>query len=401
MISRFLTQQLIEYLRFFPVLGIVGPRQVGKTTLAKLLMQSTPKESIYFDLENPQTYEQIQAQPVWFFSQFKDKTVIIDEVQLMLPLFPLLRSLIDEYRVAGRFILLGSASPEFLATSQETLAGRIAFQELSTLALSEVKQMGINQKVSWFRGGFPDAILAPEDKFWWAWQQNYIKSYAERDLALLGVAENPIVLQRLLRMLASLHGSLLNVSSLSNSLQIEQRKLKKYLNLLEQSFLIRSLAPWSVNISKRLIKSPKIYFRDTGNLHYLLNLSSYESLVENHLIGNSWEGYVIEQVCKQLKDDVVPYFYRTSNGAEIDLVLVRGIKPIVAIEIKLSTANSLKKGSTEAINDLATQHNFIVTTEGGNFYFRPQWMVCNVPEIIQHLIDLELCFQYNPTSPTS
>jgi predicted AAA+ superfamily ATPase len=162
------------------------------------------------------------------------------------------------------------------------------------------------------------------------------------------------------------------------------------IDILEQAFLIRRLQPWFVNISKRVIKSPKFYYRDSGNLHYLSNIFDYDSLLRNKLIGHSWEGYVIEQICNTLHNSVKPYFYRTSNGAETDLVLVKGITPIVAIEIKLSSANSLTKGSTEAINDLKTEHNFIVTTEGGNYFTRPEWKVCNLEEIMVNLANLGL-----------
>jgi uncharacterized protein len=305
-------------------------------------------------------------------------------------LFPMLRSLIDQDRRAGRFMLLGSASPNFLAKSQETLAGRIAFEVLSPFLLNELTAQGISLTQHWFRGGYPSAILAPSEKLWWAWQQNFVKSYVERDLAILGINESPIVLYRTLKMLANLHGSLLNVSDLTKSLQMDQRKVKQYLYTLEQAYLIRTLQPWHVNIPKRMVKSPKVYLRDTGNLHYLLDLNHYDLLTQHPAVGNSWEGYVIEQVCNSLADGVMPYFYRTSNGAEIDLVLVRGISPVVSIEIKLSTTNSLSKGNTEAINDLGTVYNFVVTTQGGDELIRPQWRVCNPTELRQHLVLLGL-----------
>ena len=395
MIARTQKENIKTLLSYFPAVGLVGPRQVGKTTLVKSLMAELPKPCVYFDLESPTTYNQIADNPEWFLSQYVDKTVIIDEIQWMLRLFPLLRSLIDDNRSPGRFILLGSASPEFLAKSHETLAGRIAFEVLNPLSFSEVKNQHISLQSHWLRGGYPAAILAPTDGLWWAWQQNFVKSYIERDLGLLGISENSVTLFRVVKMLANLHGALLNVSDLSKSLQLDQRKIKAYLAILEQAFLIRTLQPWFTNVPKRLVKSPKLYIRDSGNLHYLLDLNSYELLIQNPAVGNSWEGYVIEQICNVLTDGVMPYFYRTSNGSEIDLVLVRGIAPVVAIEIKLSTANSLRKGTIEAAQDLGTVHNFVLTTEGGNSMLRPQWRVCNVTELLGHLSGLGLIISQN------
>lgn len=390
MIERKQKTAIKELLSYFPAVGIVGPRQVGKTTLVKSLASELAQESIYFDLELPSIYELLTQNPEWFLSQYRDKTVIIDEVQWMLSLFPMIRSLIDTERRAGRFILLGSASPAFLSKSLETLAGRIAFEALNPFTLNELSEEAISPQQHWLRGGYPSAILAPSDTLWWAWQQNFIKSYIERDLGLLKLNEIPLILYRLLKMIANLHGSLLNISDLSRSLQVDQRKVKNYLDVLEQAYIIRTLQPWHVNIPKRLVKSPKIYIRDSGNLHYLLDLNSYETLILHPAVGNSWEGYVVEQICNNLQEAVMPYFYRTANGAEIDLVLVKGIHPIASIEIKLSTAQSLSKGSTEAVQDLQTSHNFVVTNEGGDYFLRPQWRVCNLTELTQHLSTLGL-----------
>ena len=390
MIERKQKGNIKDLLSYFPAVGVVGPRQVGKTTLVKALAEELPNESVYFDLELPSTYERISQDPEWFLSQYMTKTVIIDEIQWMLGLFPMLRSLIDTNRKAGRFILLGSASPAFLAKSQETLAGRIAFEVLQPFGLSELTKEAILPQQHWLRGGYPSAILAPTDALWWAWQRNFIQSYAERDLVLLGIGESPQTLYRIFKMLANLQGSLLNISDLAKSLQIDQRKIKSYINLLEQAYLVRTLQPWHVNIPKRLVKSSKIYVRDSGNLHYLLDLNTYDTLIAHPAVGNSWEGYVIEQICNSLNDAVMPYFYRTANGAEIDLVLVKGIEPVVSIEIKLSTVQSLGKGSTEAIQDLKTTHNFVVTTDGGDYLLRPQWRVCNLAELHKYLQALDL-----------
>jgi uncharacterized protein len=395
MIERQQAKQIKKLIKHFPAVGIVGARQVGKTTLVKGLEPFLDKPCVYFDLESPRVMAQLKDNPEWFLSQYQDKTVIIDEVQLMLELFPLLRSLIDENRVAGRFILLGSASPTFLAKSSETLAGRIAYIELPPLHFSEVISEEIDLKKHWFRGGFPDALLAPDDDIWALWQENFIRTYITRDLVSLGITINQSSLYNLLQMLTGVHGSVIIYSDLANSLNINYKLITQTIDVLEQAFLIRRLQPWAV--SKRVVKSPKLYYRDSGNLHHLSNVFDYDLLIRNKLIGHSWEGYVIEQVCNALHHSVKPYFYRTTNQAEMDLVLVKGITPLVSIEIKLSSANSLTRGSTEALNDLKTEHNFIITTEGGNYFIRPEWKVCNVLEVLKNLG--ELGFLSNNISP--
>ena len=390
MIERIQKIQIEKLIKHFPAVGIVGPRQVGKTTIVKNLKEFLDKPSIYFDLESPRTYNQIKENPEWFLTQYQDQTVIIDEIQLMLELFPILRSLIDLCRVSGRFVLLGSASPEFLAKSSETLAGRIAYLELYPIHFSELANQHIDIKTHWFRGGFPDALLAPDDEIWALWQENFIKTYIGRDLPSLGISASSTLLFNLLKMLTGVHGSVLNYSDLTNALNVHLRNIIHYIDVLEQAFLVRRLQPWFINISKRVVKSPKFYFRDSGNLHHLSDVFDYHSLVRNTLVGRSWEGYIIEQICNKLSNSVKPYFYRTSQGAEVDLVLVKGITPIVSIEIKLSSSSSLTKGSTEAIKDLKTAHNFIVTSEGGNYYSRPEWKVVNLPEILQNLTELDI-----------
>jgi uncharacterized protein len=389
MINRKTEKQIEKLIQHFPVVGIIGARQVGKTTLAKKIAMLLPKKSIYFDLESPQVFSQITDNPTWFLNQYQDHTIIIDEVQLMLPIFPLLRSLIDQKRESGRFILLGSASLDFLAKSSETLAGRIAYIELSPILYQEIeKNSTISIHTHWFRGGFPDALLSADDEVWAIWQDNFIRTYISKDLPVLGIMASASALYNMLQMLTGVHGSLLTISDLANALNLNFRTVIHYIEVLEQAFLIRRLQPWSVNVSKRVVKSPKLYFRDTGNLHYLSNIMGYDWLVRNRLVGHSWEGYVIEQVCCCLINNIKPYFYRTSNGAEIDLVLVQGITPMASIEIKLSNANMLSKGSTEALKELQTPHNFVVTTDGGNYFHNPQWKVCNISELLNNLIEL-------------
>jgi uncharacterized protein len=390
MIKRALINEIPKLLSFFPVLGLIGPRQVGKTTLVKALSEQLPKPILYLDLENINDYTLLEKDPQWFLEQQIDKIVVIDEVQRMLSLFPLLRSLIDQKPEGGRFILLGSASPELLAKSSETLAGRIVYRELTSIRLDEAKQSNIGLEQHWLRGGFPRALLAPDAELWHDWQESFMKTYVETDLRLLGLKASPIVIQKLLRMLVTIQGMTVNYSNIGNSMGISGVTIQNYMDYLEHSFIIRRLQPYFVNVGKRLVKSPKLYFRDTGVLHYLSNIDDYDSLVTNIIAGHSWEGYVIEQIISRLAGNVQPYYYRTQNGAEIDLCLLKGNQIVAAFEIKLSNKPSTSKGNTEAVQDLKSQHNFIVTPSSEAFAINSQWQVCNIENIWEYLQPLKV-----------
>lgn len=390
MIKRTLINEIPKLLSFFPVLGLIGPRQVGKTTLVKVLSEQLPKPILYLDLENLNDYTLLEKDPQWFLEQQTDKIVVIDEVQRMLSLFPLLRSLIDQKPEGGRFILLGSASPELLAKSSETLAGRIVYRELTSIRLDEAKQSNIGLEQHWLRGGFPRALLAPDAELWYDWQESFMKTYVETDLRLLGLKASPIVIQKLLRMLVTIQGMTVNYSNIGNSMGISGVTIQNYMDYLEHSFIIRRLQPYFVNVGKRLVKSPKLYFRDAGILHYLSNIDEYDSLVTNIIAGHSWEGYVIEQIISRLAGNVHPYYYRTQNGAEIDLCLLKGNEIVAAFEIKLSNKPSTSKGNTEAVQDLKSQHNFIVTPSSEAFTINSLWQVCNIENIWEYLQPLKV-----------
>lgn len=390
MIKRTLINEIPKLLSFFPVLGLIGPRQVGKTTLVKALSEQLMKPILYLDLENLNDYTLLEKDPQWFLEQQTDKIVVIDEVQRMLSLFPLLRSLIDQKPEGGRFILLGSASPELLAKSSETLAGRIVYRELTSIRLDEAKQSNIGLEKHWLRGGFPRALLAPDAELWYDWQESFMKTYIETDLRLLGLKASPIVIQKLLRMLVTIQGMTVNYSNIGNSMGISGVTIQNYMDFLEHSFIIRRLQPYFVNVGKRLVKSPKLYFRDAGMLHYLSNIDDYDSLVTNIIAGHSWEGYVIEQIISRLAGNVQPYYYRTQNGAEIDLCLLKGNDIVAAFEIKLSNKPSTSKGNTEAVQDLKSQHNFIITPSSEAFAINSLWQVCNIEHIWEHLHPLKV-----------
>ena len=390
MVKRTLINKIPKLLSFFPVLVLIGPRQVGKTTLVKALTEQLTKPVLYLDLENLNDYALLEKDPQWFLEQQIDKIVVIDEVQRMLSLFPLLRSLIDQKPESGRFILLGSASPELLAKSSETLAGRIVYRELTSIRLDEAKQSNIGLEQHWLRGGFPRALLAPDAELWYDWQESFMKTYIETDLRLLGLKASPIVIQKLLRMLVTIQGMTVNYSNIGNSMGISGVTIQNYMDYLEHSFIIRRLQPYFVNVGKRLVKSPKLYFRDTGVLHYLSNIDNYDSLVTNIIAGHSWEGYVIEQIISRLAGNVQPYYYRTQNGAEIDLCLLKGNEIVAAFEIKLSNKPSTSKGNTEAVQDLKSHHNFIVTPSSEAFAINSLWQVCNIENIWEHLQPLKV-----------
>ncbi|MFD2284897.1 DUF4143 domain-containing protein [Pedobacter petrophilus] len=279
-----------------------------------------------------------------FLENLQDQTVIIDEVQLLPELFSLLRPLIDAKRTPGRFILLGSASPELVKGISETLAGRISYNELSPIGLTELPDE-ITFEQHWFRGGFPESLLSENDQSSKEWIDDFIVSYVERDLAkMFGVELAPKLLRNFWSMLAHLNGNLFNGESFARSLSVSAPTVNRYLDFLEGGYLIRRLQPWYVNAKKRLVKSPKTYVRDTGILHRLLNIQDYDSLYGHPAIGASWEGYVIEQIAQLKTAQTELFFYRTQTGAECDLVIVQGVKPIACIEIKLSNAPTVSKG---------------------------------------------------------
>lgn len=376
MIKRLKHQEFIDNLNYFPVLGIVGPRQVGKTTLSKTIIQELKKDTIYLDLEDPKDIAKI-ADPNLFFERNEDKCIILDEVQREPSLFPVLRSMVDKNRIPGRFIILGSASPELIRDSSESLAGRIAYEELTPFNLTEISA-NVQMLDHWMKGGFPDSLLAPNNKIQQTWMRNFIQTYIERDLPMLGLAADRGTIRRLWTMIAHMNGSLLNMSNLSKSLALTSPTIKNYLFFLEEAFLIRQLPSFSTNLKKRLVKAPKVYIRDSGISHFLLGVESFNQLEGMPILGNSWEGYVVEQICQLTFNDFEPYFYRTHEGAEIDLLLVKAGKPAYALEIKYTSAPKLSRGNTLAFNDVKAQENFIITPSSDDYLLSKNVRVCSL-----------------------
>jgi uncharacterized protein len=381
MIKRFVTEDVLESLNYFPVAGIIGPRQVGKTTLAKQLVKQISRPSIYMDLELSEDVTRLKNAQAYLQSH-EDKCVIIDEIQLLPQLFPLLRALIDQNRVPARFMILGSASPTLIRQSSETLAGRIAYTELAPLSLSEIAGTGISQEKHWFFGGFPDALLVGSEKVAIKWLDNFLATFLEKDLRALGYEISTQTLSKLYRMVAFIHGNILNVSMLSQSLGVSNPTVGKYLDLIEGGYLIRRLEPFYVNIGKRLVKAPKIYFRDTGILHQLLSIPNFETLLGHNLIGASWEGYVIEQIQRAVTGRWQFYYYRTQAGAEVDLVLISPNGKMIAIEIKYSLSPSLSKGFYQSIIDLKPDYQYVIIPSGSPYFFNKDLKVCSLIDFL-------------------
>jgi uncharacterized protein len=357
MIARRLESNLLKSLSFFPAVGLLGARQVGKTTLARALAEQV-RASIFLDLERPSDRVRLQ-EPELFFRTVRDRLVVLDEVQVAPEIFSVLRPEIDSDRRPGRFLILGSASPGLLRQSSESLAGRIAYHELSPLLLSEVGGGFESVDLLWSRGGFPLSLSAPSDALSFEWRMNYIRRFLERDLPQLGVATPAETMHRFWRMLAHHHGQLLNSSQLGASLGVAHTTIARYLDTLVGALVVRRLEPLQVNVGKRLVKSPKIYLRDSGLLHALLGVPTLQELLGHPIAGPSWEGFVLEQVIGHLPPGTDTAFYRTAAGAELDLVVSRG-KRRIGFEMKLSAAPRPQRGFWNALEDLGVHEAYIL-----------------------------------------
>ena len=360
MISRHLLTDLRIALTEAPAVTLLGPRQVGKTTLALSLGQEQP--SVYLDLESEADRAKL-AEPELYLPQHEDKLVILDEIQRVPQLFQSLRGLIDAGRRRGhrhgRFLLLGSASIDLLKQSSESLAGRIRYLELPPIHAGEFDAGQLN--TLWLRGGFPESLLAPSDAASLRWRSDFIRTYLERDIPQLGPRIPAETLRRLWTMLAHQQGSLLNAAVLARALAVDGKTVASYLDLLVDLLLVRRLSPWHHNAGKRLVKSPKVYVRDSGLVHALLGIGDHEALLAHPVAGGSWEGLVIESLLACAPDGTEASFYRTAAGAEIDLVLkLPGQRQPWAIEIKRSLAPKLERGFHLACEDINPTERLVI-----------------------------------------
>lgn len=359
MIDRRLAPSLLENLRTTPAVALLGPRQVGKTTLALEVAERLP--SIYLDLESPADLAKL-SEPELYLAGHEDRLVILDEVQRVPGLFGVLRGLIDRGRrkglKAGRFLLLGSASLDLLQQTGESLAGRITYLELQPVDGLEVPAADLPRL--WVRGGFPESLLAPDDRVSLRWREDFVRTYLERDIPTFGGRMPSATLRRLWVMLAHHQSGLFNASEFGRALGIDAKTVGSYVDLLVDLLLVRRLPPWHANVGKRLVRSPKVYLRDSGLLHALLGLRDEEAVLSHPVAGASWEGFVVETLVAAAPPGTVPYFYRTSAGAEIDLLLdVPGRRPW-AIEIKRSLAPKVERGFHNAATDVEPEQRIVV-----------------------------------------
>jgi len=357
MISRTLHNAIVTSLKKYPVVGLLGSRQVGKTTLAKSVREAVARDAIYLDLELPSDWNKLHDSEL-YLRQFSETLVIIDEIQRMPSLFPVIRALVDQNRVGGRFLILGSASPDLLRRSSESLAGRIIYHELTPFNLYETDSDQIERL--WLRGGYPESYLADNDEESFVWRESHIKTYLEMDIPQLGIRIPSVQLRRFWTMLAHSHGQLWNGNKIAGSIGVSAPTVRHYLDILENTFVVRQLLPYHANVKKRLIKSPKVYIRDSGLLHTLLRIGNFDDLQGHPVLGSSWESFVIEQIIGLLPNHREVYFYRTNAGAEIDLVFFDKKNKPVAIEIKYSLSPAVSRGYWNACEDLSCKKGFII-----------------------------------------
>jgi len=358
MLSRTLEPRVRAALRRFPVVALVGARQVGKTTLARrLALRRAAARTVMLDLERPSELARL-ADPEAYLGPLSGKLVVLDEAQRLPELFPVLRALVDERRRPGRFLLLGSATPDLRRQSAESLAGRIVYLELPPLTLAEVGAGNADRL--WSRGGFPASFLARTDAASFEWREAYVETHLERDLPQLGIRVPAANLRRFWTMLAHSHAQLWNASRIGASLGLTAPTVRHYLDTLASTFMLRELPAYHRNLRKRLVKTPKVYLRDSGLLHALLGLSTLDEVLAHPVCGASWEGWVIEQILAHAPLGARASFYRTATGAEIDLLLERPGRPLLAFEIKRTSAPAVAKGMRAAMEDLGLKKAYLV-----------------------------------------
>ncbi len=388
MIARWLEPRLHRSLENSSAVALLGPRQVGKTTLAQSVAQQM--DSIYLDLEAPEDLLKL-TDPTGFLDLHRDKLVILDEIQRMPDLFTVLRGVIDQNRQAGRrtgqFLLLGSASMDLLRQSSESLAGRICYLELGGLHPLETDGSKARLRELWLRGGFPESYLAAEDETAFDWLEDLIRTYLERDIPQMGFRIPAVRLRRLWTMLAHLQGETINYSKIASNLEMDSKSVAYYIEILTDLLLVRRLEPWHANVKKRLVKSPRFYVRNSGLQHRLLGIANYDALLSNPVLGKSWEGFVIESIHSVLPCQAETYYYRTAAGAEIDLVIKMPSSEIWAVEIKHGRAPKLGKHYRSICDDVGACRRFIVYGGEDTFPLSADVSMISLSGLMQQIID--------------
>jgi predicted AAA+ superfamily ATPase len=383
-IRRHVQSELLEALEANPAVALLGPRQVGKTTLAHEIGETRP--SIYLDLESSADRARL-TDPEAYLAAHEDELVILDEVHRAPELFQQLRGLIDRGRRKGkgngRFLLLGSASVDLLQQSGETLAGRISYLELGPFDALEIPAAGLD--TLWARGGFPSSYLAASDRASFRWRQDFIRTYLEREIPQFGPRIPAETLRRLWTMLAHNQGELLNSANLARALSVDGKTVARYLDLLVDLLLVRRLPPWHRNAGKRLVKSPKVYVRDSGIVHALLRLPTLDDVLSHQVAGGSWEGMVVESILAAAPQGTDAAFYRTAAGAELDLVLTLPGDELWAIEIKRGSAPKLERGFYHACVDLNPARRFVVYNGSEAFQINADTEAVGLHEMVRRL----------------
>lgn len=372
--SRIKEKIIIKHLDAFPAVVLLGARQVGKSTLAKKIIEHMDN-TVYLDLEDPRDYAKLQN-PLTYLEANSKSLICIDEVQRYPEIFQVFRSYLDKNNRPGQLLLLGSASRDLIKQSSETLAGRVSYIEISPFVASEVE----NLQQLWIQGGYPDSFSF-DSELSFDWRINYIRTFLERDIPQLGINIPAVTLKRFWTMLAHVNGSVLNQSNLASSMGVSVPTIKNYLDILEGTFVIRRLKPFFTNTKKRLIKSPKIYIRDSGLIHCLLGIENYNDLLGHPCLGNSYETFIIASILEKLPRYEAS-FYRSSSGAEIDLVLEKGEKRI-AIEIKSSSAPKVTQGFYEALKVIKPSKAFVIAPVDGSFPIKEDIWVHNLKTLLE------------------
>ena len=401
MVPRMCHSTLSRLLDEFPAVALVGPRQVGKTTLALELIENN-SNATYLDLENPTDKLKIASDPIDYLNRHAGELLVLDEIHRVPELFPVLRGVIDRQRrrkqPTGQFLLLGSASLDLLKQSSESLAGRLVPLELTPFLAPEVEAASRSVDALWVRGGFPDSYLAKDDAASYRWRSAFIQTYLERDIPSLGPRIPAETLRRFWTMLAGAQGSILNHSILAQSLSISGQTVARYLDLLVDLLLVRRLQAWSGSVTKRLTKRPKVYVRDAGLVHALLGLPTAEQILSNMIAGPSWEGFAIENVLTAVPSGTQSYYYRTGAGAEIDLVLDFGSAAVPsknreqlwAIEIKRSSTPSVSRGFHTGCSDIQARRKLVVYPGHGRFNLAQGIEAVGLLEVAAELRDLHV-----------
>lgn len=387
MIKRNLAKNILKSMEIFPVLSILGSRQVGKTTLAKEIKKIIEKnniETVYLDLELPSDYN-ILSNIELFFENNQNKTIIIDEVQVRPDIYPVLRGIIDKNRKNGAFILLGSSSPGLQKNSSESLAGRITEHVLNPFDITEVGFDKSNLNKLWLYGGYPESFLAQNDENSYLWRISFLKTFFERDIPQLGINIPAQKLKHFWQLICHYHGQVWNASQISRNIGLSATTVRNYMFILEETFLVRRLEPYFVNIKKRIIRAPKYYVIDSGLFHASHNIIEFNTLLGFAMSGASWEGFVIEQIIRNLDYSFEFFYYRTQTGNEIDLILKKG-NNIYAVEIKMSMSPAISKGLRIGMEDIKAESAYIIYPGEKSYYLDKNIMVSSLNEFLSRFI---------------